>query len=379
MSAALEISGLRFTYPDLDGARTPSGDLQPTVSIDELSVSAGEIAVLIGDNGSGKTTLLKLVAGLLTPDAGRIEMPFSQSRSHGSHGGAPAASSVTTSCAARGSAGGGLTAEFAAGFTGEFTDAAVLVHQKPYLFAENVFANVAYPLRIRKVARAEVHRRTLTALDTVGLKQLSGRWAPSLSGGEKQRAAIARALVLRPAVLVLDEPTSNIDYGSVRTIEAVLRELADSGVAVVVSTHNMASAYRLADCLVPLAAGRRQRLAVNLLRGRAVPSEDGHIGVFRTNYGPEVFCPAGWEGAGTAVVRMDDIILSTGEMVSSAQNRFRGTVVAVEPIEHDLFCVELDCGIPLSCSLTYRSVEELGIASGAAIHAAFKASAVKLY
>ena len=340
---ALRVQGLRFTYPEFNGTRSQAAE--PTVVIDDLRVGTGQIAVLIGDNGCGKTTLLKILAGLLVPETGRIDAPSTDASSTG----------------------------------GPCTDAPVLVHQKPYLFAESVFSNVAYPLRIRKVSRDELRRRTLSALETVGLLSFAGRWAPSLSGGETQRVAIARALVLHPSILLLDEPTSNIDAGSVRTIERVLRELAASGVLVVMSTHNMASAYRLADRIVPMAAGRPRPLEVNVFRGTVTESEGEHIGVFHTNYGPHLFCPAGNSGAETAVIRMDDIILSSEEITTSAQNRLHGTVVAVDETEHELFCVNLDCGMPLCCMLTYRSVHELGIVPGRAMHATFKASAVKLY
>ena len=332
----VEISGLRFSYDALQGGRNGEALSDPTVAIETLQVRPGEVAVLIGDNGCGKTTLLKLIAGLLTSQEGDIRIRDAEN--------------------------------------------AVLVHQKPYLFAESVFANVVYPLKLRKTPRAEARSRATAALETVGLAHLARRWAPSLSGGEKQRVAIARALVLRPRVLLLDEPTSNIDYGSIRTIEKVLRELADLDVAVIMSTHNLASAYRLADRIVPMAAGRRIPLEVNVLRGVATEAHDEHIGVFQTVQGVDIYCPAGNEGAGTAVIRMDDIILSGEEITTSAQNRLQGSVTAVERLEHDLFNVKLDCdGVILRATVTQTSVEELEIRPGTALHVTFKASAVKLY
>ncbi len=341
---ALWVQGLRFSYPALNGARSQAAE--PVVAIDDLQLGAGEIAVLIGENGSGKTTFLKILAGLLGPQSGQIEAALN---------GVPSVGGVRSA-------------------------APVLVHQKPYLFAESVFSNVAYPLRVRKVAREELRRRTLSALNTLGLQGLAGRWAPSLSGGEKQRVAIARALVLRPSILLLDEPSSNIDDGSVRTIERVLRELAESGVAVIMSTHNLASAYRLADRIVPMAAGRRIPLEVNVLRGTAIEAHDEHIGVFQTVQGLQIYCPAGNEGARTAVIRMDDIILSGEEITTSAQNRLQGNVTAVEGLGHDLFNVKLNCdGIVLRATVTQTSMEELAIRPGTMLHVTFKASAVKLY
>jgi len=304
------------------------------LEIPHLAISHGTISVLTGDNGCGKTTLLKLLAGLLIPSSGTIDTAA----------GPP-----------------------------------VLVHQRPYLFAESVRANVAWPLKIRGVKRDELRERVDRALAQVGLTRFALRWALSLSGGEKQRVAIARALVLKPEVLLLDEPTSNIDVASVRTVERVLRMLAGDGTTVVMSTHNEASAYRLADELIPLAAGRPAPLRVNVLQGTLLDPGVNHIGRFRVTTGAEMFCPAATGSFTHAVVRMEDVILSQHEMDSSAQNHLPGTVQAVATADDELVRVDLDCDFPLSALVTHRSVEELSIAPGVRLYATFKASAVRLY
>ncbi len=319
-------SDLSFSYQD---PRTTS-----FLDIPEIVFSPGSISVLIGDNGCGKTTLLKLLAGLLVPTAGSI---------------------------ASGRA------------------APVLVHQRPYLFAESVHANVAWPLKIRRVARDARDARVYRALEQVGLTAFDRRWAPSLSGGEKQRVAIARALVLEPAVLLLDEPTSNIDAASVEAIETLLRSLANAGTTVVMSTHNHASAYRLADTLLPMAAGHLVPLRANVLAGELLEPGDAHIGLFQVAGGRQIFCPASTGPYTRAVIRMEDIILSAHEMASSAQNHLPGTVQVVEAVGEELVRVDLECGFPLSALITHRSVDELGIAPGAQLYATFKASAVRLY
>lgn len=327
MNTIMTIRNLEFSYEDTAGA-------EPLLAIDNLSIEAGRIIVLIGDNGCGKTTLLKLIAGLLKTDTGKISMT----------GPAP-----------------------------------VLVHQRPYLFAESVQANVGWPLRIRRFPREAVRARVAEALDEVRLSHLSRRWAPSLSGGEKQRAALARALVLRPQVLLLDEPTSNIDAASVATVEKVLATRAASGTTVIMSTHNLASAYRLADTVLPMEAGRLVPLRVNILRGQSLDAGDSHIGLFRTDSGQEIFCPATVGDRSRAVIRMDDIILSRNEITSSALNHLKGTVVTAEDAGHELVAVTLDCGFPVKATVTGRSMEELGIRPGATVIATFKASAVALY
>lgn len=335
----LDVQGLEFDYPDIgdrvDGPGNGRGRDRSNafLSVDRMTVGAGEILVLTGDNGCGKTTLLKLLAGILEPVAGSVH-----------HGRRP-----------------------------------VLVHQRPYLFAESVWANVAWPLRIRRVPRAEIRRRVAAALAAVGLEQLTRRWAPVLSGGEKQRVALARALVLDPEIILLDEPTSNIDTASVCTIESVLKALTGRGVSVIMSTHNLASAYRLATRIVPMNAGRIVPVTVNVLRGRTLPTGHEHIGRFQVENGPQIFCPASETEFSTAVVRMDDVILSREAIATSAQNRFQGTVVAVEQMDRELACVHVDVGVPVVSLITHRSVDELSIGAGTAVHLTFKASAVALH
>jgi molybdopterin-binding protein len=325
VNSAVTIRDLRFSYTGND----------PFLFVDDLSLPPGRIIVLIGDNGCGKTTLLKLLAGLLKPDGGTIT----------------------------------------------YSDDAppLLVHQRPYLFAESVRANVGWPLKIRHLPRREVRTRVAAALKTVGLSHLERRWAPFLSGGEKQRAAIARALVLSPTILLLDEPTSNIDASSVEVVESVLRRLSATGTTVIMSTHNLASAYRLADRILPMNAGRLVPVHVNVLPGLALDPGHEHIGRFQIDMGPEIYCPAMRGTLTRAIIRMEDIILSAGEMTSSAQNRLRGLVTAVVPTGSELARVELDCGFPLTAVVTHRSVEEMGIIPGTEVFASFKASAVQLF
>ena len=334
----IAVRGLRFRYPaETERARGTAAPNAIELQIPHLDLPAGKIAVLIGDNGCGKTTLLKLLAGILRPLEGTVVAP----------------------------------------------ERPVLVHQRPYLFAQSVLANVMWPLRIRRIPRPEARRRAEAAIAQVGLSALARRWAPFLSGGEKQRVAIARALVIRPSVLLLDEPTSNIDAVSVRAIERVLAETAASGTAVVMSTHNIASAYRIANRLLPMDAGRLTPVTVNIFRGQMVREADGahpdHIGCFGVADGPRIFCPTSAEPCTTAVVRMDDVILSQEAITTSAQNRFRGTVAAVEEVGHELSRVEIDIGVPIAALVTHRSVDDLSIRPGAAMHVTFKASAVALF
>jgi tungstate transport system ATP-binding protein len=135
---------------------------------------------------------------------------------------------------------------------------AVLVTHHPYLFKGTIAANLSFGLRVRKIPEVEWPGRIASALALVELSGWEGIPVSGLSAGQAQRVALARAIVLRPRVLLLDEPTAAIDAGLGLRIEAVLREISrESGTTVVFSTHNFSQASRLADEILYLSEGRR--------------------------------------------------------------------------------------------------------------------------
>mgnify|MGYP001046117121 CR=1 FL=1 len=186
------------------------GDVQIVTDID-LKVSAGRTAIL-GPNGAGKSTLLRLMHGLLHPSAGAVvwSQPLTQA----------------------------------------------MVFQRPIMLRASVLANIEYGLDLRGVPAAERHVRAQTALERVGLPELAGRQARKLSGGEQQRVALARAWALEPQVLFLDEPTASLDPASSREVERIIREIAAGGTKIVMTTHNLGQAHRIAEEVVYLEEGR---------------------------------------------------------------------------------------------------------------------------
>ncbi len=192
---------------------TKQYDGRRVVQVEALDLWPGEILGLIGPSGAGKSTLLRLLNFLEPPSNGRIEflgVPFKADR--------PMPLSLRRRV--------------------------TMVFQRPLLLNRSVRANIAYGLRLR--GRTD---RTLVeqALEEVGLTDLARRPARSLSGGEAQRVALARAMVLRPDVLLLDEPTANLDPYNVELIESILRRMnQDQGTAMVLVTHNIFQARRLA-------------------------------------------------------------------------------------------------------------------------------------
>jgi len=196
------------------------------LSIDKLSVSEGRIYTILGPNGSGKSTLLRIMALLLKNDSGSLKVL-------------------------------GETVTWEKEQLLKLRRQITLVTQTAFMFQGSVMYNVAYGLKARHLPSREVKRRAQKALEMVGMAPWQNSDARTLSGGEKQKVALARALVLNPRILLLDEPTSNIDSASAAEIEKHIRLInREQGVTVVMVTHNLFQARRLADEILFLSEGR---------------------------------------------------------------------------------------------------------------------------
>ncbi len=182
-----------------------------------LSVRRGEILSIIGPSGAGKTTLLRLINLLIYPDEGKIFFE-------------------------------GVDTEGSEQHRRTLRRRMAMVFQHPALFDASVFDNVALGLRIRGFSERAVVEKVDEALRYVGLSGLGRRRAATLSAGEAQRVSLARALVLEPKLLLLDEPTANLDPPNVAAIENVVKRVnSDSKITVVFATHNLLQAKRLSD------------------------------------------------------------------------------------------------------------------------------------
>ena len=201
----------------LHGVGVRFGDKTALAGID-LTLRRGERLALIGANGSGKTTLLRLLHGLLTPSQGRRELHA-------------------------------LTADAR-------PPRMAMLFQKPFMLNLSVRHNLLLGLWLAGVAHAERHRRAERALQRVGLAGEAARAAGDLSGGQQQRLALARAWALQPDILFLDEPTASLDPGARREVEALVEDLGCDGITVVMSTHNLGQAKRLATRVAYLESGR---------------------------------------------------------------------------------------------------------------------------
>ncbi|QUJ78264.1 ATP-binding cassette domain-containing protein [Sulfitobacter albidus] len=181
----------------------------------DLTIAKPQTTVVMGPNGSGKTTLLRVLHGLARLGEGRIDW----------------------TCDAR-------TARAAQAF----------VFQRPILLRRSVLENLSYPLHI--IGDPEATRKARDWAERVGLAPMLGRSALSLSGGEQQKLALARALITDPALIFLDEPTAALDGHATREIEALLSDARARGTALMLATHDLGQARRLADEVVFVLHGR---------------------------------------------------------------------------------------------------------------------------
>ena len=188
--------------------------------LDSISfqTDVGPRTVVLGPNGAGKSLLLRLCHGLLQPSAGAITWAGVDAQTAGR-------------CQA-------------------------MVLQRPVLLRRSAVANVRYVLRTRGVPRRQRRAMVTAALEQAGLLHLAQRSARVLSGGEQQRLALARAWALKPQVLFLDEPTASLDPAATRAVETLLQEIHQAGTKIIMTTHDLGQARRLADEVLFLHRGR---------------------------------------------------------------------------------------------------------------------------
>ena len=185
-----------------------------------LNLEGGKIIVILGVNGAGKTTLLRIMAGLDSADSGQLLF-----------------NGQSIDCKA-------------------LRQVATLVFQKSAMFSTTVYDNLAYGLRIRKVSKDQIKIKVAEALQAVRLTGFEKRRAKKTSGGEQQRIALARAFLLEPKVLLLDEPTANLDPNSSTIIEKAILAKKSHDRIIVMATHNLTQARRIADEIVHIYSGQ---------------------------------------------------------------------------------------------------------------------------
>jgi len=213
--------------------KTVHGEL--LLDIDVLEIHEHACVALSGRNGAGKSTLMRIIAGLEAPD------------------------SVTVTFA-------GQTMSWRRACQRMRTHV-IYLHQHPYLFDRSVTDNIAYGLRRQGLTIKEISSKVSEALDWAGIGHLQMRNARELSGGERQRVAFARARILSPRVLLLDEPTANMDSEAREQAYRMIKRLKDDGVSILLATHEFHTVAHLCDTHLSLESGS--------LRPQSIDLEDG--------------------------------------------------------------------------------------------------------
>jgi molybdate transport system ATP-binding protein len=335
------------------------GALDLDVAVD---VADGEVLAVLGPNGAGKSTLLRVLAGLLPPDGGSVVLDGRETWDGDRH--VPA-----------------------------HRRALGMVFQDHLLFPHlTVTDNVAFGLRARGVRKAESRTTAQAWLDRVGLDGLGDRRPGQLSGGQAQRAALARALVGEPRVLLLDEPLSALDARTRLTVRAELRRhLAEFAGSTVLVTHDPVDAMALADRVVVVEEGRvvQQGTPADVSRhprtdyvarlvGLSLLPGTGTGTAVRLDSGGTVAVAEAADGPVFAAIRPESVALYLARPDGSPRNVWRATVVGATPHGGTVRC-ELAGEVPLIADVTETAFAELGLVPGAEVWATVKASEVAVY
>jgi len=328
-----------------------------------LEINENDYFIFLGPSGSGKTMLLELIAGMWYPDSGKIFMGNRE---------------VTRLPPEKRGVG--------------------FVYQNYMLFPhKTVFENIAFGLNIRKVGKKEIQTKVDEIMNLFGISHLANRLPRTLSGGEQQRTALARALIIRPQVLLMDEPLSALDR---ITREDLIQEFKkihkEFNITIIHVTHNFDEALQLADRIAIIKKGTVSQVGTtdevfrhpkdefvadfvgseNIIKGIATDGKDSLTKVDTGNIIIE--STDSKVGKVHATIRPEDITLSTHVITTSARNEFKGHVTEIYDLG-TIIKLTVDVGEILVLVLTRQSFMDLNLNIGKEVYITFKATAVSLF
>ncbi|MEL7670394.1 tungstate ABC transporter ATP-binding protein WtpC [Methanobacterium sp.] len=328
-----------------------------------LQVKDNEYFIILGPSGSGKTMLLELIAGMWPLDSGKIYMDNRD---------------ITTLPPEKRGIG--------------------FVYQNYMLFPhKTVFENIAFGLKVRKVRDEEIKTRVKEMMDLLKISHLADRLPRTLSGGEQQRTALARALIIYPKILLMDEPLSALDR---KTRDELMQELKEIhrkfDVTLVHVTHNFDEALMLADRIAIMRNGEISQVgtsteifrhpadkfvadfvgAENIIEGTA--KKDGERLTIINTGNISIYSTEQKHGHVHITVRPEDIILSTQKVETSARNVFKGSIKEIVDTGA-LIKLTIDVGEPLVVFLTRQSFLDMELNIGKSVWTYFKATAVHVF
>ena len=335
----------------------------------ELTVEDGETLAMLGSNGAGKSTILRLLAGLMKPDEGRIEL------------------------------GGAVLSDTAKRIFRPAEERRVGYMFQNYALFPHMTAreNISYGLLMQKVPKQEHAPRINELLETLGLSEVADEPVTKLSGGQRQRTALARALAPRPALLLLDEPLSALDSKTQERLRGTLAGvIRQEEIPCILVTHSVLDTLSVADTTAVIERGR--------ITARGTPEEIVHNPAygFVTSENPNMFRGSVWvkengivcvqvggvdfrvvttlSGVVTVSIRPEELILSRSRLESTAVNSFTGRIVKIaDAPEAGTKFVQVDIGIPLVAAVTRQSVERLAFIEGERVTVTCKATAVNVF
>ncbi len=352
MSILLEVRDIEKSFGPIKALRDTN-----------LKIMRGKITALLGPSGSGKTTLLRILAGLESPTKGTVLYENSLITDSNRH---------------------------------LLRRKATMVFQRSVFFDTTVFKNVAYGLKLRGYSKTEIKDKVEGVLELLRLDDCEKRRAKKLSGGEQQRVSLARALVLNREILLLDEPTVNIDPKNVSIIEeTILRVNREYRTTIALATHNMFQAEAISERVALLLEGTIRKVGTkremlwasnrhlaSFARLENIFSGISKIGKADTSIidvGQNLQIEASFSKSGetTIYVRPEDIIVSANPLISSARNVFQGKVVRVSDFG-SVVKLRVDAGKEFIVQITKRSFTEMQLNVGSTVFLTFKASSVHL-
>lgn len=327
-----------------------------------LSLTQGKVSTLLGPSGSGKTTLLRILAGLDAPTQGTVFYGGSQILENDMN---------------------------------VLRQNATMVFQKSVFFDTTVYNNIAYGLKLKELTKEEISNKVTDALSLVRLDGFEHRRAKKLSGGEQQRVSLARALVLDREILLLDEPTVNLDPKNVSIIEETISRInREKKTTIVLATHNMFQAEEISHDVALILDGTVKQTGTkqdifnnsnkyltsfsrleNVFSGESKINEDNTSTIHVTD---KLNIDASFYRTGkiSVHVRPEDILVSTEPLHSSARNVFKGKITGITDMGATVR-LTVDAERKFSVKITKKSLTEMKLNVESTVYLTFKASAVK--